>query len=295
MNYLGKKCGIGLTVCLGDLIADSKISRDEGLSRIQNGMVQLSYMSDRMILTPGNHDTNVQISDDTGGISADRIVYDKEWILHTSNKLLGLPKIVFDELGKAFYYDDDILKIRFICLDSFEGKTYTITDGILTALNLGRMTDRQVIWLRDKALSNVPEGYSVITFSHLGLHCPYVSNGSEFVSLNVGAMGSGVNALNVIKQFKTDGGTYIGHFAGHLHHDFISDNEGIVSVHSLNDGIHWRPGTYFGDNADLVGDSPLKVEGTTDECAFDVVIVNKTTRHVDLIRVGAGDNRQFDY
>lgn len=295
MRYLSEKCGIGLTVCLGDIIADSPTSHEDGLKRIQNAMKYLKNTSDRMILTQGNHDTNVQINDSSGQISASRIVYDKEWILHTSNKMLGLDKIVFDELGKAFYYDDDILKIRFISLDSFEGKTYGITDGVLTSLHLGRTTIRQIEWLTNVALATIPNGYSVVTFSHLAMYSPIVSNGTGLVSLNVGEMGNAANVLAAIKKFKDGGGTYIGHFAGHLHHDFISSNGGIISVHSLNDGAHWRAASYFGDYADIVGDSPLKESGTVTECAFDAVIVNKTTRHVDLIRIGAGNNRSFEY
>lgn len=295
MKYLSEKCGIGLTVCLGDIIADSPISHDDGLLRIQNAMKYLNNTSDRMILTQGNHDTNVQINDSQGQVKADRIVYDKEWILHTSNKMFGLNKVVFDELGKAFYYDDEILKIRFISLDSFEGKTYEITNGVLTALHLGRTTDRQIKWLTNKALATTPDNYSVITFSHLAIYSPIVPNGAELISLNVGQMGNAAMVMAAITNFISRGGKYIGHFAGHLHHDFISSNKGVICVHSLNDGTHWRAGSYFGDNADIVGDSPLKESGTVTECAFDAVIVNKTTRHVDLIRIGAGNNRSFDY
>lgn len=295
-RYLGQKCGVGLTVCLGDLITDSTVSRDEGIDRIKDGINQLQTMSDRMILTQGNHDINCQIVESDGTLSIHRMIYDKEWILHTSNRLLGLSGVVFDELGKAFYYDDQVLKIRFISLDSFEDKKFTITDDKLTGCNLGSITDRQIAWFKDTALKNIPTGYSVITFSHLGLYSPIVSNGSEFISLDgFGRVGGGDKVIEAIKQFKTDGGDFIGHFAGHLHHDFVSMKDGVIGVHLLNDGTHYRTGEYFGNYADLVGDSPKKVAGTVNECAFDVVIVNKTTRHVDLIRIGAGNNREFDY
>lgn len=295
-RYLGQKCGVGLTLCLGDLITDSTVSRDEGIDRIKDGITQLQTMSDRMILTQGNHDINCQITESDGTLSIHRMIYDKEWILHTSNRLLTLNGVVFDELGKAFYYDDQVLKIRFISLDSFEDKTFTITDDKLTGCNLGDITDRQITWFKNVALKNIPSGYSVITFSHLGLYSPIVSNGSEFISLDgFGRAGGGDKIIEAIKQFKTDGGDFIGHFAGHLHHDFVSVRDGVIGVHLLNDGTHYRKADYFGMYADLVGDSPLKVADTVNECAFDVVIVNKTTRHVDLIRIGAGNNRQFDY
>lgn len=296
IKYLGRRCGIGLTVCLGDLIMDSTESHEEGLQRIQAGIVNLENMSDRMILTQGNHDTNVQISDSNGQLLAERIIFDKEWILHTNNKLLNLNNVVFDDLRKAFYYDDDLQKIRFISLDSFEGKAYTITDGVLTGLSLGTMTDRQIKWL-ESVLSSVPAGYSAITFSHYGLYKPYIYNESEnkYVSITMGGIGNSDDVMTAIRKFVNSGGVFIGHFGGHLHHDFVCEKSGLISAQLLNDGMDWRKASYFGEGFEFVGDSPVKTEGTTTECAFDVVIINKTTQHVDLIRVGAGENRKFDY
>lgn len=295
MKYLSEKCGVGLTVCLGDIIEDSVISRDIGLERIHIAMTNLGQMSDRMILTQGNHDTNAQMSDSNGQITADRIIYDKEWVLHTSNKLRNLNRITFDALGKAFYYDDDVQKIRFISIDSFDGKSYRYTDGILTSFSLGGVTERQIDWLNNVALSDVPSDYSVITFSHYTPFSATTNTDSGSVAIPNGVMGNGTLVLQAISNFVSNGGNYIAHFAGHLHHDFISVNDGITSVHLLNDGLDWRKQFTTGDGTVIPSNAPKKNVGSVNECAFDVVIVNKTTRHVDLIRVGAGDNRGFDY
>ena len=294
IRYLGTKCGIGLTVCLGDIIQDSTNSHEEGLQRLQKGIENLLSMTDRMILTQGNHDTNVQIADSNNQLLSERIIYDKEWILHTNNKLLKMNNIVFDDLRKAFYHDDDLQKIRFISLDSFEGKKYTSSNGILSEISLGTMTDRQIEWLTS-ALSSVPDDYSVITFSHYGLYRPYILNNNEYVSLPMGGLGNSDVVMSAINNFIENGGIYIGHFGGHLHHDFICKKNGLNSVHLLNDGTNWRASTYFGEGFEFVGDAPTKTIGTITECAFDVVIINKTNRHIDLIRIGAGNNRSFDY
>ena len=285
MKHLADKCGISVTLCLGDLMMDSTVSHEEGLQRIQDGMDKLERMSRRPLLTQGNHDTNVQIVDKNGQLMADRIIYDREWKLHTNNRL---ENVMYDALGKAFYYDDHLQRIRFISLDSFEGKKYTIADGVLTNLSLGDITARQVIWLKN-VLSTVPSGYSVVTFSHYGIYQPYVFDGEKYVSIPYGATRNAEVAA-ALKECNS----FIGHFAGHLHKDFVSKKDGLVSVHLLNDGNDHRKATYFGDYS-FVGDAPVKTAGTTTECAFDVVVVNKSTRHVDLIRIGAGENRVFDY
>ncbi|MEE3417756.1 MAG: metallophosphoesterase, partial [Methanosphaera sp.] len=293
IKYLSKKCGINLSICLGDLIQDSTVGHEQNLSRIQDAMNQLQYGIDRMLLTQGNHDNGAGIVDGNGQIKFARVVPDNEWIHHTSSKLLVTPKIVFDELGKAFYYDDMINKIRFISLDSFEGKSYTVDENdVITSAYSGSCTNRQVTWLRDVALNNIPTGYGVITFSHKPLYHPVINN-QEIARTELTINGSAV--ITAINNFKNNGGNYIAHLSGHQHHDFLDNLNNIPQVVNLNDGTHWRTKSYWGDQADLVGDSPLKISGTTNECAFDAVIINKTTRHVDLIRIGAGTNREFNY
>lgn len=294
-KYLSDKCGISLMVCLGDLITDSVVSHNEGLERIHDAMANIATGTDRTIFTQGNHDNNAGIADGNGQILAERIVYDKEWVHHSSAKLLQLNKIVFDDERKAYYYDDDLQKIRFVSIDSFENKSYTIVDGVVKAYNLGEPSDRQIEWIKNEALSTVPAGYAVVSFSHLALHEPYVYNGTTYVSLNAGKMGNAEKLVSLFNSFKAKGGIYIGHFAGHLHHDFVTTKNGITCVQSLNDGTHWRDASYFGEGFEFVGDAPLKVTGTITECAIDAVIINKTSHRVDLIRIGAGDNRSFNY
>lgn len=293
IKYLSKKCGINLSICLGDLIEDSTEGHEQNLSRIQDAMNQLQYGIDRMLLTQGNHDNGAGIVDGNGQIKFARVVPDNEWIHHTSSKLLVTPKIEFDELGKAFYYDDEINKIRFISLDSFENKSYTVdSNDVITSSDLGSCTNRQINWLVNNALNNIPSGYGIITFSHKPLYHPVI-NDQEIERTELTINGSAV--ITAINNFKNNGGNYIAHLSGHQHHDFLDNLNNIPQVVNLNDGKHWRQKSYWGSQADLVGDSPLKISGTTNECAFDVVIINKTTRHIDLIRVGAGVSRQINY
>lgn len=294
MKYLSDRCGVHLLVNLGDLIQDSTSSHLENIKRIQSAVNYMENSTDRFILTHGNHDNGAGIVDSNGTILAERIVYDKEWILYTSSKMLGLNNIVFEKDGKAFYYDDSLQKIRFISIDSFQDTSYTIENGVVKSYSLGRPSNEQIEWIENVALKTVPEGYSVVSFSHLGLFAPYVYNGIEYVTVPYGQIGHSDQLVSIFKNFVGGGGVYIGHFAGHVHHDFVSTKDGITCVHCLNDGTHWRDASYF-SGYEFVGDAPLKTLGTVTECAFDVVIVNKTTRHVDLIRVGAGENRQFNY
>ena len=293
MAYLSEKCGISMSICMGDLITDGTSGHEDGLNRLQDAMKQLKRMSNVLLITQGNHDNNCGIKDRNGKLNSERIIYDNEWILHTSNKL-DINNINFYSNGKAFYYDDKLQKIRFISIDSFENKSYTINDGNVDSFNLGQPSDDQINWIRDVALNNIPNNYSVVSFSHLSLIPIYANNGTSNVNLNLGGMGNSVTITKVFKDFKTNGGEYIGHFSGHVHHDFMNNQAGFYCIQTLNDGTHWREASYFAGN-EFVGDAPKKIAKTTNECAFDVVLVNRNTHKVDLIRIGAGEDREFTY
>ena len=293
MNYISKECGINLTLQCGDIITDAP-THDEGINRIIDGMNQILNMSDRVLITQGNHDNNCGIRY-SNKLDSTRIVDDNEWVIYTNSRLQkNLSNLKFDELKMAYYYDDDMQKIRYISLNCFEGKTYEIdTNGNVTSYNLGKLTDRQLQWLQ-VVLASTPSDYSVITFSHLGIMPVTQEHNSQTVVLPYGAMGNFTPVFNNLKQFKQNGGNYIGHFAGHVHHDFISQQDGITSVQLLNAGLHHRTADYF-EGYEWVGDSPLKIQGTTNEVAFDVVVVDKTAQQVYLIRIGAGSNNSFTY
>jgi len=293
MRYLAKECGIGVHIQCGDIITDAP-THDDGINRYIDAMNQILDTTDRVLITQGNHDNNCGIIYDNKR-DASRIVDDNEWVLYTNSRLQkNLSNLKFDDLKMAYYYDDDMQKIRYISLNCFEGKTYEIdNDNNVTSFNLGSCTDRQILWLQS-VLASTPSDYSVITFSHLGIFPLTQEHNGEMVTLPFGAMGNFTSVFNNLKQFKTNGGKYIGHFAGHVHHDFISTIDGITSAQLLNAGLHHRTADYFA-GYEWVGDAPLKVEGTTSEVAFDVAVIDKTSRYVHLIRIGAGSNRSFSY
>ena len=293
MAYLSEKCGISMSVCMGDLITDSTLGHEDGLNRLHGAMKQLQRMSNVLLITQGNHDNNCGIPDSNSKLNCERIIYDNEWILHTSNKL-DTNNINFYSNGKAFYYDDKLQKIRFISIDAFENKSYTINGGNVDSFDLGEPSNEQINWIKDEALTNIPNNYAVVSFAHLSLFPIYANNGVSDVNLNLGGVGNSEAITQVFKDFKTSGGDYIGHFSGHVHHDFMNNQAGFYCVQTLNDGTHWRQASYFAGN-EFVGDAPKKITGTTTECAFDVVIVNRTTHKVNLIRIGAGEDREFIY
>jgi hypothetical protein len=97
--------------------------------------------------------------------------------------------------------------------------------------------------------------------------------------------------LAVIDEFVSGGGNVIALLSGHIHYDTITKVNDVNYIQILNDGLYEK-NFFTRFNVEM---PETRVLGTTKECAFDVAIVNQTTRHVDLFRVGAGKDRSFDY
>ena len=288
VHYLEEKCGVSLMLHLGDILYDTNIHKDN-IERINRAMKDIENSADRFLITQGNHDTGNQITQD-GNLSRERCVFESEWKAHVLSKMLKNNLTVFDDNGKAFYYDDPLQKIRFISIDAFENNGYK-EDG---SFSLGSLTNRQINWVKDYALANVPSGFSVVSFSHYSLFGALLNDNTT--RLNRGILANADKLIAAFNEFKNSGGVYIGHFSGHLHLDFLCTTNGITNIWVLNNSNDRKTNADLGKEYEgLFDDAPIKTAGTTTECAFDVAVINKTTRQGSLIRIGAGINREWSY
>ena len=305
MKYIGDNSGIVLNINGGDLLED-RTARTVELSRKakQLGLKDLRYFSKRLasatpvfLTTQGNHDDNCQNasfdSDGTAYRFEERAIYGKEWAKECvspysySNMRVGASQ-------KYYYLDDDFNKVRIVCVDCMEGDYRIPLDESKGTVNSRQpvITDQQIEWVKNDVLASLPTGFSVLFFSHVSPVKPNVRT-LDGGSSDIGSIVPGNNdkLLSVINEFKTNGGTIIGYFTGHIHYDTITKSNGVNYIQILNDGLFEKNFT----SRFNVNQPEKRVLGTTNECAFDVVIVNQTTKHVDIFRVGAGNDRGFDY
>lgn len=179
------------------------------------------------------------------------------------------------------YYDDEINEIRHIFID------YTQA-GYPWFLE----------WFRDEAL-NIPSGWSVAFYCHTPFAANTVEAPSQYMSYLADWICALANKRTYVQTITStfDGTTYntdinvdytastatvIYAACGHIHKDTLSVVDGV---------------TFFSTTCDAMfqDDGYGRTAGTTDEQAFDVITINKTTKTVNLIRIGAGENRSFTY
>lgn len=176
--------------------------------------------------------------------------------------------------GGYYYFDNVSQKIRYICLNNFETP------------NTPYMSNHQVSWVGDRILE-LNGAWCVIFIGHCSI---IQSQNAEYTNYNdirglieaVANKQSFTTSYGRTFDFSNTAVTVVGYFCGHKHVDMLNVENGVTYVVTTCDALYQDDG--YGRTA-----------GTITEQAFDVISVNTNTRHVDMIRVGAGNNRSFNY
>lgn len=264
----------------------------------------------------GNHDGTFGEADESGLYYQRQLPPEEMFYEYFTEQALDFRR-VFSQDGTYFYIDTP-QKVRFICLNThYVGDAYEIDDNgfaVYDRFNTACMGQKQYDWLIEEALKLPSDEWQCIISSHVApvvgqnLTIPSGNNPAyNYSSLfkdkdilaNVlkaykskttytGSFTSGTNGwnnVNVSCDFSSYKGSIICYIAGHWHRDLT---ENI----SLN-GIPIILITSAKDDRDT-SLSP-RTDGTDQETAFDVVVVNRQTRKIHCIRCGAGEDRTITY
>lgn len=151
--------------------------------------------------------------------------------------------------------------------------------------------EKQYKWLFSE-LEKVPDGYSVMLFSHVALN---VTEKKEKYELGFKELVDALEALKQGENFIWKGKSYsfagkkveiIGWLAGHIHRDALkTSKKNLKIVTVVTDTL--RP--------NRAGEYLERKANTITEQALEIVLIDKLKRQVELIRVGFGENRGFNY
>jgi hypothetical protein len=256
------------------------------------------------------------------------IVTSRDWHNSVTAKLPVSPnvQVVFDEANPTkgyFYVDDYANKHRIIYANSNEsyedadGTPYTFGEGEFDfSISGACVTKHQIQWLVDKAMDMTGKTDWVVSFhSHIA---PYTDAGSGDTSefhgygSNNAALRSIVKAfqdgtaltnfayncldvtthawgnISITKNFAAQGAIQvIGWFAGHIHADCYRKVDGLNVCVSVNSCASQRT-SWQGDLTPVVL-PPARDDGQY-AMSLNVWIVNKTTRTVNMIKLGSKEN-----
>ena len=236
-------------------------------------------LNNRIIRCFGNHDDN--------GYGA---YYQGQERL-SKNEVFGilfkrqLDKVKIDSnnpYGYYCYYDNPEQKIRYVLLNTDE-----------TGDKKGFSVECTQ-WLVNEAFIFPSSGWSVAIFTHQPIkdNGNYYKHRELFGALNNGTTFNwegtyGTAVYNIHADFTGNKQADVLFVAcGHMHQDNIGIDNNVVYFQTTSDAHYNDDYSQLGYRRDV---------GTIYEQAFDVICINKQTQHVNLIRIGAGNNREFIY
>lgn len=312
-KYLADKLNIDTFVHLGDFSSENP-SKDVAVDYLEHVNKEYKKVTDNYLAIRGNHDDNNEGNKER---TFDKVITQKEsyqWIFNRMNN------VVFGETGTYYYFDKPFEKVRIIGLDCIDFVYQQGTDGYIAEKRLS-WGFKQLEWFANIAL-NVPEGYQIIILNHAGITDTKVTkevgisqskqtkplNTEDLLDILEGfknkelfskeiSLSSTVDSSyfsgSLTVDFSEYKGEIIGVFSGHEHIDDIQDIElsGYKNIFTLNNSVN------FPTNIPSYAYQPTRNVFTVTEEVYDVVIVNRKTRLVKMVRIGAGlePEREFSY
>ena len=257
---LSKDVRFDFLACLGDLTQGNKaMSKTE--KEVEHVYDQFAKLGIPFYTCIGNHDTNIYYK--VGSTYMKDHVFSTEQLF--SLYISDIQGVTWDRssmAGTNFYKDFPDLNIRCIFLNSNEGDDYGFSDETLDWFVKSMNTERDVYVFshRNPATSSSYHNQDEMT--------AVMKNASNFKML----------------------------FYGHVHYDceftapFSDKNPILAFAQNSHKCYNHDVGESWPDQAVL----PKRVLETSDEECFDVVVIRPQSNRVNLVRVGAGVDREFD-
>lgn len=313
MRNMMDECDIALFIDGGDCTSGAGVISKQGLiEQIVGERKMFSKINDKCLRVIGNHDASYSGSNLQyyGAELTDGEIY--HYFFRNNEKKLN---IVYGKDGTYFYSDNTSQKVRYIMLNS---NCYpSETEFTVSKVNGANFGATQLKWLSDVAL-NVPAEYSIIICSHVmpmsieelkivdstwEENCPndymiarsivsaYVNKTTYTYSGTI-TIRDKTETYNINANYENAGGDFVCWICGHAHKDLKACLNDVNIIITANDSMHVA--------TDAPTYAPPKTAGTATEDVLDFFCVNRGTRTVDVVRLGAktavyGQNRTFTY
>lgn len=311
---------IDYIVLNGDTHDGTTSNKNIAISNYREAVSTLSYANCPYFVTWGNHCNNswgdnridsivkpvanyMPSSPQTAMHGRMKQVIDNNEMYEVATRPSTIFNIVENPLDKLgyYYYDVPNKKQRVIILNAQDMPLIIDNDGYAkySSVNVSAYRQKQITWFYN-TLKSTPSDVTVSIYQHYpfgkrygnldyypynfemidGIIDSFVTGGKYSRTYNANTdFQASISADFLGQKGKL---AFLAH--GHTHVDRITkDSNGIVN-YSIGCSVS-RPKKNQGDR-------PL---GQLEEDLWDIVVLNTKTRHVDLIRFGAGVDRSFDY
>lgn len=270
-----QECHIPYCVYGGDSI-DSGYIADEATMIAQDAAFDqmMSYIPNgRLCRAVGNHDGYWAVS----ATEKNYYTRDQVYELFLREESVAQNKHYGGD-GTYYYIDELASKVRFVVLN-----TNAIRDASGTIIG-DTVEAEQLAWLTDTAFKLPDSDWAVVMISHQPISNHYHANISNAAAVIAAVTGAGVEI--------------IGWFSGHIHRDRIYTGIATdTTTDAQGAALGFAQVTITSDHTGVAyDDETLHAVANDDQShAIDFVTINRSTRKVNLTRLGIGEDRQYSY
>ena len=183
--------------------------------------------------------------------------------------LKGVERNVKTNGGLSCYLDNENQKIRYILMDSH----YETDNDIIP--------QSECEWLQERMLE-LESDWTVVVFTHIMFSMTYAGSQSGSVSYYT----NGQRIVDAISDIKDEmKATLACVICGHVHYDYSNTDNGYLIITTTCDSKQ--------DSGQWIGWG--QGGGTIKEHAFDVFSINTVNRTIKTVRVGRGEDREWNY
>ena len=294
-------------ICVG---GDLTTGVDADKAVVINKLRYFSYILGKanvpVFILKGNHDDNSYYTDTplTGNI-----LTESDWYASAIQPMRNGEVHDSQDAQSAFYYMDfPEKKVRVVCLDASSYPVIDNGDGTMkyAGYTIWGYGPRQVTWLCEEGLADIPDGYQVLVFSHMPTRASLNNFGYEpkngaliegiLKACHEGGTFSGSTAgtdwdVSVSADFTAQGARKIlAYVAGHIHSDLISKPEDLGWNYIMTSYAYCAEGTLQYAPAGATLPTP-RIIGTETEDCWDLITIRVSTGEAYCRRFGAGSDR----
>lgn len=308
----------------GGDVDDGNQPKQDTLADIKAGVSALNLAETPYFILDGNHDDNSGYARDVmNQQNAGKINHHEAYPVRLSQFVNNATMNTGEAQNPYGSYTFPGKNIVAIFLNSFDGPEGAHDDGTMLYISHGRSSfmQKQITWLA-ATLKSIPDTSQVMIFSHSSIRGVFrdPSNLEPFADNQHG----GNEIWGILKAFQT-GGKYKGDgfgfstydsktnqwtekaesnrlFKSSISVDFTGKNSnriiGVFSGHTHQDKALKKDGIWNIETCCSIynrGNIKGRQIGNESEDCWDVIVVDPTTRKLDLVRYGAGEDRHFDY
>ena len=299
LEKVADDCAIPYIFNGGDTVSGAGTCPPERLfDELSNYSRDFINLESKMLMALGNHDSTYSEFEPpryyAQNLTKEEIY---EYIFRYETKY---PDRVMSEDGSYFYADSKFYKTRLVVMNPYDVPNDDVDEDGSAKYNKMRLAgyrQTQIEWFANEALNVPSKEWTVVLCTHTnpasGKFCrnedvllKIIKAYRDKTSYELKSHFDDIHEYNIqIKgDFLNRGGEFAVWVSGHTHTDEVTVADGTLCIAIISDWNHQAQGLPF-----------MRDGGTVFEHAFDIYTIDPEKHKLYVARIGAGQDREFDY